>query len=181
MGADLMKTLGPDYSTTTKLHIMTIADGSFKTIDTGKYQMMMHVGNAFVKDGKFITDAMVYQDTKKDVFELFEFEHLSKGLKGQDYKSAWRRFEIDLTSGDLVQEDLDILKWGNYDLPTYNPKYDGVGENCFTYLMEFMSKQDVDDAYSWDMVKFDSCKREVASRWSHPGHLPNEAFFIENP
>lgn len=63
MGADLMKSLGPDYTKSTKIHLMSIADGTFKTIDSGIYQMVVHVGNAFVKDGKFMCDAMVYQDT----------------------------------------------------------------------------------------------------------------------
>lgn len=39
----------------------------------------------------------------------------------------------------------------------------------------------MDDSYAWDMVKFDSCSNKIAGRWSTPGHLPNEAYFIENP
>jgi beta,beta-carotene 9',10'-dioxygenase len=66
-------------------------------------------------------------------------------------------------------------------VPTFNGKYDGVKENCYTYLMELMSKQVMDDTYGWDMVKFDSCKDKVESKWSQGGHLPNEAYFIENP
>lgn len=47
--------------------------------------------------------------------------------------------------------------------------------------MEFMSKQEMNLDYAWDMVKYDSCKDEIVGRWSQPGHLPNEDFFIENP
>jgi len=39
----------------------------------------------------------------------------------------------------------------------------------------------MDENYSWDMVKFDACKNEVAGRFGPPGYLPNEAYFIENP
>lgn len=56
------------------------------------------------------------------------------------YGNIWRRFEIDLSKNELTQKDLSILEWGNYEVPTYNMAYDGVKENCFTYLMEIMSK-----------------------------------------
>lgn len=39
----------------------------------------------------------------------------------------------------------------------------------------------MDEKYSWDMVKFDACNNKVAGKWAAPGHLPNEAYFIENP
>lgn len=69
----------------------------------------------------------------------------------------------------MKRKDLAVLDWGNYDLPNYNPLYDGVQENCFTYLQEIMNKQVMDSTYGWDMVKFDSCKKEVVARWSQPG------------
>ena len=81
----------------------------------------------------------------------------------------------------MSQKDLTTLKWGYYEVPTFNPIYDGVKENCFTYLMEFMAKQDMDDQYSWDIVKFDACSNHIAGRFAYLGHLPNEAYFIENP
>ena len=77
--------------------------------------------------------------------------------------------------------DLNLLQWGNYDLPTWNPKYDGVKENCFTYMMELFNKQVMDESYSWEIIKFDSCQEKEVARWNQPGHLPNEAYFIENP
>ena len=97
-------------------------------------------------------------------------------------QSGWRRrFEIDLAKNELSQKDLSILEWGNYEVPTYNMAYDGVKENCFTYLMELMSKQQMDESYSWDMVKFDSCKNKVVAKWGAPAHFSNEPYFIENP
>ena len=35
---------------------------------------------------------------------------------------------------------LNLPEGGNYELPTFNEKYDGVKENCFTYLLEFFGK-----------------------------------------
>jgi hypothetical protein len=59
-----------------------------------------------------------------------------------------------------------VLEYGNYELPTFNPTYDGVKENCYTYIMEMFSNQVMDDNYSWDMVKYDACQEKVAGRYS---------------
>ena len=88
---------------------------------------------------------------------------------------------MDLDSNTLVQFDLLTPTFGAYELPTYNPSYDGVKENCFSYLMELFGKQVMDDSYGFDIVKYDSCKGKIESKWSQAGHLPNEAYFVENP
>ena len=104
-----------------------------------------------------------------------KFENLKKGFQNIDYKNSWKRFEIDLDSGELSMRDLTVLHWGNYDLPTYNPRFDGTKENCFTYLMELFNKQTMDHTYSWEIIKFDSCQGKEVARFNSPGHLPNEA------
>jgi len=62
---------------------------------------MIHTGNAFVKNGKFVVDATIYMDKTANAYELFEFKNLKKGLKKMQYGNQWRRFEIDLTSDKL--------------------------------------------------------------------------------
>lgn len=63
LGYDMIDAMHLDQSATTKIHLVSIADGTFKTIETGIYFQMVHMGNAFVKDGKFICDATIYQNT----------------------------------------------------------------------------------------------------------------------
>ena len=77
--------------------------------------------------------------------------------------------------------DLLVPDFGSYDLPTWNPKFSGVKENCFTYMMELYNKQTMDENYCWDIIKFDVCQEKEVARWTSPSHLPNEAYFIENP
>ena len=48
-------------------------------------------------------------------------------------------------------------------------------------MMELLNKQVMDESYSWEIIKFDSCQEKEVARWNQPGHLPNEAYFIENP
>lgn len=39
----------------------------------------------------------------------------------------------------------------------------------------------MDESYGWDMIKFDACQEKEVARWSSPGHMPNDPYFIENP
>ena len=73
LGYDMIHAMHLNQTATTKIHLVSIADGSFKTIETGIYFQMVHMGNSFVKDGKFICDATIYQDTEGNVFEVMEF------------------------------------------------------------------------------------------------------------
>ena len=60
LGYDMIHAMHLNQTATTKIHLVSIADGSFKTIETGIYFQMVHMGNSFVKDGKFICDATIY-------------------------------------------------------------------------------------------------------------------------
>ena len=181
LGYDMLRSMIRDGTDTTKIHLMSTKDGSFKTFDSRIYFQMIHTGNSFVKDGKFICDATIYQDSTHDVYEVFEFKNLKQGVQKINYGSSQKRFEIDLASGELSHKDLSVLEWGNYELPTFNPTYDGLKENCYTYIMEMFANQVMDENYSWDMVKYDACQEKVVGRFSSPGYLPNEGHFIPNP
>lgn len=116
----MLKAMEFNSSDTTKIHLVSVKDGSFKTFDTGIFFQMIHTGNSFVKDGKFIVDATIYTDNKVNAYQLFEFKNLKKGLKKMQYGNHWKRFEIDLVSNKISLTDLSTLKWGNYEVPTYN-------------------------------------------------------------
>ena len=109
------------------------------------------------------------------VYEIFDFDKLETvdDLFNKQYGGHWKRFEIDLENDSVISKDLyDLPDGGNVELPSFNKKYDGVKENCFTYLIEFFSHQEILD-YGFDLIKFDSCKNKVAGRWAQPYYLPN--------
>lgn len=101
---------------------------------------------------------------------------------GKKYQGFWTRFEFNLKTGKLEQKQmLHLAQGGNYEMPTFNEKYDGVKENCYTYLLEFFGKQYIDADYGWDIVKFDACQDKIVARWGQPNNLPNEPYFIADP
>ena len=81
----------------------------------------------------------------------------------------------------MTTYDLAKMDHGNYDLPMYNDEFDGVKENCLTYIVGMFEKQVLDSNYSFDIKKYNGCKKEFESVWSHPGYLPNEPWFVRNP
>ena len=89
---------------------------------------------------------------------------------------------MNLSTGSITSKDLHRLpEGGNVELPSFNRLYDGLRENCFTYLVEFFGKQDLSPSYGFDLIKYDSCREEVSARWSTPYYLPNEPYFIADP
>ena len=46
----------------------------------------------------------------------------------------WRRFEINIKNKTVKFYDLLRPTKGTVELPTYNKNYEGIKENCFTYL-----------------------------------------------
>ena len=44
------------------------------------------------------------------------------------------RFELDFETMEVKSHDLLKLENGNLELPTYNKEFEGLKENCFTYL-----------------------------------------------
>ena len=148
---------------------------------------MIHSGNSFQKADNpdiLVVDATVYEDADKNVYEVFDFEGLKtkEQLKGKKFKGYCSRFELNLKTGELNQKKLlHLTEGGNYELPTFNDKYDGVKENCYTYLIEFFGQQNIDDNYGWDLVKYDACQEKIAARWSQDSNLPSEPYFIADP
>lgn len=102
---------------------------------------MIHVGNSFQKEDNpdiLVVDATIYEDGDTNVYSVFDFSGLKTEdqLLGKKYKGSWQRFELNLKTGGLTQKELHSLPdGGNNELPQFNGKYDGVKENCFTYMV----------------------------------------------
>lgn len=84
-----------------------------------------------------MVDATVYQDKNRNVYEVFLLQHLQKesDLFNHQWGGRWKRFLINLEQAKVQMIDLLVPSFGNYELPTFNDKYHGVKENCFTYLV----------------------------------------------
>ena len=118
-------------------------DGKITTFDTGIFFQFIHSGNQFENSSKITVDATVFEDSEKIVYEIFDFEKLEgeEQLYNKQYGGRWKRFEMDVESGKIEARDLHRLPdGGNVELPSFNKKYDGVKENCFTYLIEYFGK-----------------------------------------
>jgi carotenoid cleavage dioxygenase-like enzyme len=72
------------------------------------------------------------------------------------------------------------VDFGGFELPAFNHLHQGE-ETCFTYLAAFYHQQTIDEDYSWDFAKLDSCQQTISKTWHQPGYLPNEPHFVPNP
>jgi carotenoid cleavage dioxygenase-like enzyme len=93
------------------------------------------------------------------------------------------RFELNFETMEVKSHDLLKLENGNLELPTYNKEFEGVKENCFTYLSAMFEHQTLDENYGFDIKKLNACNEtyDATAKWSTPGYLPNESHFIANP
>ena len=87
---------------------------------------------------------------------------------------------MSLEHGFLESKDYMSVDNGDLDLPMINPKYKGI-KNCFTYITEMWGPTVVDEHYGFPIYKYDSCKGEVAAKWSQDQVVIQEANFVPNP
>ena len=52
-----------DPEGTTKIHLVSLEDGSLKTFDSGIWSFVFHFGNAIERGGKIIIDAPAYENS----------------------------------------------------------------------------------------------------------------------
>lgn len=109
---------------TTKIHaIKTDGSGDVQTFDTGIFFQMIHTGNSYLrKDNILVVDATVYQNSSKNVYEVFDLKNLRKqsDLLDHQWGSLWKRFELNLETGAIISKDLIKPDFGAIELPTYN-------------------------------------------------------------
>jgi len=78
-------------------------------------------------------------------------------------------------------EDLVHSEFGSIDLPSYNPKWEGVAKNRYTYLFQLMHQTTVDEKYHWPIHKYDDDQKKIISTWGPPMTIAQEPRFIANP
>ena len=70
---------------------------------------MIHTGNSYInKDNLLVIDATVYQNSSRNVYEVFDLENLRKqsDLLGHSWGNVWKRFEMNLETGEITTKDL---------------------------------------------------------------------------
>jgi carotenoid cleavage dioxygenase-like enzyme len=172
---------------TTKIHIVHLDTGDVKTIETGDYFVTLHQGNTFMKDDNtIIADVAGYWDAEKDPLYIWQKDNFKAEETALDMGSYSKLTRMTLHLDTLKVEYDHLLEEGKrtYDLPRYNPTYDGVKENCFTYVMELVTPSVYDDPetdFHWPVTKYDNCQKKVAAQWSEAGILPMEVRFVPDP
>ena len=78
-------------------------------------------------------------------------------------------------------ENLIWTKYGSFDLPSYNPKLDGVAKQRYTYLMQLMHQPQIDDNYHWPIHKYDDDQKKIVATWGPPMTCAQEPRFIADP
>lgn len=88
---------------------------------------------------------------------------------------------MNLKTKTVEMEDLLHTEYGSIDLPGYNPKYEGVAKNRFTYLFQLFHQTKIDGDYHWPIQKYDADKKEIVATWGPPMTLCQEPRFVANP
>ena len=90
---------------------------------------MIHTGNSFMReDGILVVDATIYEDKKRNVYEVFDFDKLKTkaDMLNHQWGGVWKRFELDFKTKKVDSFDLARLENGNLEVPTFNKKFDGI-------------------------------------------------------
>lgn len=78
-------------------------------------------------------------------------------------------------------EDLVPSEFGSIDLPSYNPKWEGVAKNRFSYLFQLMHQTVIDENYHWPIHKYDDEQKKIIATWGPPMTIAQEPRFIADP
>ena len=93
----------------------------------------------------------------------------------------FKRFKISLRDQIVTSEVLLRSEAGSFDLPQYNPKFDGIAKNRYTYLFQLMHQTKIDSSYHWPIHKYDDESKQIVATWGPPMTCSQEPRFIPNP
>ena len=168
---------------TTKIHVMTIADGSVQTFDTEIWSINMHTANSYIdSDGSLVIESQTYENPEVDPFAIVGFERLNDITKLVNTKlgSKFRKYSMNLEHGTIKVKEQISVENGTVDLPKYNEKYDGI-KNCFTYLTSMWQPTVIDEHFGFTIYKYDSCQEKIVAEWKTDQTVNQEANFVANP
>lgn len=126
-----------DLNGTTKIHAVRLSDGKITTFDAKKWTMILHFGNAYQPDeDTIVIDGPAYEKPDANPFTIFLHSYIktAQGITGHNHGSVYKRYILHLKNQSVEMEDLVPTEFGSIDLPGYNPKFEGVARNRYTYL-----------------------------------------------
>ena len=179
--ADMIKN---DVHGTTKVHVVRLSDGEVTTIDSGIWSLVLHFGNAYkIDEDTIVVEGPAYEKSNDNPFEIFDRGHLTcaDDVLQKERGSVYKKFIINLKEKTVKSEDLIYSKYGSFDLPAYNTKWNGVKKQRFTYLMQLMHQDNLDADYHWPIHKYDDDLKKIVASFGAPGTTCQEPRFIANP
>ena len=103
------------------------------------------------------------------------------GLTNHRQGSVFKRYILNLKDQSVKMEDLVHTEFGSLDLPQYNPKWEGVAKNRYTYLFQLMHQTKIDEKYHWPLHKYDDDLKKIVATWGPGMTMCQEPRFIANP
>lgn len=173
-----------DVNGTTKIHAVRLSDGKVTTIDAKRWSMILHFSNTYqIDEDTLVVEGPAYEKPTANPFTIFLQDYLksSKGVTNHQHGSVFKRYILNLKTETLEMEDILTSKYGSIDLANYNPKWEGVAKNRYTYLFQLMHQTEINEDYHWPLLKYDDDKKEVVATWGPGLTCAQEPRFIPNP
>jgi len=98
-GKPMMEDLVLKETETTKIHVMTLKDGTIQSFDTELWSINMHIGNSYIDtDGSLVVESQTYENPKEDPFAIVGFDKLNDitRLVKTPLGSKFRKYSMNL-------------------------------------------------------------------------------------
>lgn len=178
---DLIKN---DLHGTTKIHVVRLRDGEVTTLDSKKWSLILHFSNSYQLDeDTIVVEGPAYEKPDDNPFKIFTSENMNcaDNLIQKERGSVYKKFILNLKDKTVSHEPLIATQWGAFDFPSYNPKWNGVAKQRYTYLFQLMHQADYDEDYKWPIHKYDDEQKKIVATFGPSKTLGQEPRFIANP
>lgn len=111
-----------DFDDTTKMHVVSLKDGSMKTFDSKTFFFAVHFSQCYEDvDGKIIVEVptMGNADVLIQMFMRENYNDIDK-MSNVKRGSKLNRFTFDFEKGTFETKDLVTVSIGNIDFPQWN-------------------------------------------------------------
>jgi len=113
-----------DPKTNIIFHVMNIADGTFKSFHADHYGFIMHTGNTIVNGDIMTVDFEMYTDADQLPFGSLDFSYVNNpNRKGLAMGAKYRRYQINMATGDISFTDTLSYDTDNAGFPIINPRW----------------------------------------------------------
>lgn len=145
-----------DKEGSTKMIVVNLKTGEFKTIDSEAWLFVAHFSQSYeTEDGELVVEVPITEtaDAAIDLFLRENYNQIDKMIalkKGSILKRCTFNFE----KGTVDIKDLLKVQYGMVDLPQYNRNHSGSHAQ-YTYLTHVYAGQKYDETLTWPIIKYD--------------------------